>query len=99
MKDGSVSSIEIEPEDAGVGRHALADLKGGDAAYNAAALKGVLDGDKNAYRDMVLLNAGAGLLVSGVASDLKTGAQMAAESIDSGAAAKALAKLVEVSNG
>ena len=99
LKDGSVSNFEIEPEDAGVGRHDIADIKGGDAAYNAAALKGVLDGDKNAYRDMVLLNAGAGLLVAGVASDLKTGAQMAAESIDSGAAAKALAKLVEVSNG
>ena len=48
---------------------------------------------------MVLLNAGAGLLVAGLAGDLKTGAEMAAESIDSGAAAKALAKLVEVSNG
>ena len=65
LKDGAISSFEIEPEDAGVGRHQLADLKGGDAAYNAAALSGVLNGDKNAYRDMVLLNAGAGLLVAG----------------------------------
>ncbi|NKB52078.1 MAG: anthranilate phosphoribosyltransferase [Rhizobiaceae bacterium] len=99
LKDGAVSSFEVEPEDAGVGRHVLADLKGGDASYNAAALKGVLNGDKNAYRDMVLLNAGAGLVVADLASDLKSGAQLAAESIDSGAASKALAKLVEVSNG
>lgn len=98
LKDGAVSSFEIEPEDAGVGRHSIDDLKGGDAAYNAAALKGVLNGDINAYRDMVLLNAGAGLLVTGLVGDLKSGAQMAAESIDSGAANTALAKLVEVSN-
>ena len=98
LKDGAVSSFEVVPEDAGVGRHAINDLKGGDAAYNAAALKGVLDGDKNAYRDMVLLNAGAGLLVSGLADNLKAGAEMAAESINSGAANKALANLVEVSN-
>ncbi|MEP1208376.1 MAG: anthranilate phosphoribosyltransferase [Rhizobiaceae bacterium] len=98
LKDGNVSSFEIEPEDAGVGRHSIDDLKGGDAEYNAAALKGVLDGDNSAYRDMVLLNAGAGLLNAGLAGDLKTGAQMAAESIDSGAASKALADLVRVSN-
>ncbi len=98
LKDGAISSFEIEPEDAGVGRHQLADLKGGDAAYNAAALSGVLNGDKNAYRDMVLLNAGAGLLVAGLAGNLKEGAQKAAQSIDSGAAAKALSNLVSVSN-
>lgn len=98
LKDGAISSFEIKPEDAGVGRHQLADLKGGDAAYNAAALSGVLNGDKNAYRDMVLLNAGAGLLVAGLAGNLKEGAQKAAQSIDSGAAAKALSNLVSVSN-
>lgn len=98
LKDGAISQLEIVPEDAGVGRHKLDDLKGGDAATNAAALRGVLDGDQNAYRDMVLLNAGAGLLVAGLAGDLKSGAEMAAESIDSGAAGKALEKLVAVSN-
>ncbi|MGI9366635.1 MAG: anthranilate phosphoribosyltransferase [Rhizobiaceae bacterium] len=98
LKDGAIRQLEIEPEDAGVGRHKLDSLKGGDAAKNAAALRGVLGGDKNAYRDMVLLNAGAGLLVAGLASDLKTGAEMAAASIDSGQAGKALEKLVAASN-
>ncbi|MEE9314673.1 MAG: anthranilate phosphoribosyltransferase [Rhizobiaceae bacterium] len=99
LKNNQISSFEIEPEDAGVGRHPMAEIKGGDAAHNAAALSGVLTGDKNAYRDIVLLNAGAGLLVAGIASDLKEGAQMAAQSIDSGAANSALNKLVTVSNG
>jgi anthranilate phosphoribosyltransferase len=98
LKDGSISRFEIQPEDAGVGRHAIADLKGGDAAYNAQALLGVLDGNRTAYRDMVLLNAGAGLLVAGLADNLKSGAQLAARSIDSGGAKAALDKLVTASN-
>ncbi len=99
LKDGMVSEFEIEPADAGVAIHSVEDLKGGNAAYNAAALKGVLNGDKNAYRDMVLMNAGAGMLVGGLASDLKEGAKIAAESIDSGKAKQTLSNLVAVSNG
>lgn len=102
LKGGVMNRFEITPEDAGVGRHALADIKGGDAAQNAAALEGVLNGDKDAhraYRDIVLMNAAAGLIVAGLASDLKDGARMAAESIDGGLAKQALAKLVAVSNG
>jgi len=98
LKDGSITEFDIEPEDAGVGRHAIDAIRGGDAEHNAAALKAVLSGEKNAYRDMVLLNAGAGLHVAGLASSLKEGAQRAAESIDSGAATSALEKLVDVSN-
>lgn len=97
LKDGSVSSFSIEPEDAGVGRHDVKDLKGGDAATNARALLGVLNGDKNAYRDMVLLNAGAGLLVAEKAASLKEGAELAAEAIDSGNASRALDRLIAVS--
>ena len=99
LKNGTVSEFEIEPGDAGVAQHCVEDLKGGDAVYNATALKGVLNGDKNAYRDMVLMNAGAGMLVGGLASDLKDGAKIAAESIDSGKAKQALSDLVTVSNG
>jgi len=99
LNDGSISEFEIEPADAGVEIHKVGDLKGGDANYNAAALKGVLEGDKNAYRDMVLMNAGAGIYVGGLASNLKDGAMLAAESIDSGKAKQALANLVAVSNG
>ena len=99
LKDGEIREFEIEPADAGVSKHSIEDLKGGDAAYNATALKGVLDGDKTAYRDMVLMNAGAGMLVGGIASNLKDGAEIAAESIDSGKAKTALENLVAVSNG
>ena len=99
LKDGVVSNFEIEPEDAGVGRHPIEEIKGGSAAHNAKALSGVLAGDNNAYRDIVLMNAGAGLLVAGLAENLKDGAEKAAQSIDSGAAKQALEKLIAVSNG
>ncbi|MCL4112916.1 UNVERIFIED_CONTAM: hypothetical protein GTU68_045051 [Idotea baltica] len=101
LKDGAMRRFEVTPEDAGVGRHSLADIKGGDAEQNAAALLGVLEGDKSthlAYRDIVLMNAAAGLIVAGIASDLKDGTRLAAESIDSGQARESLAKLVSVSN-
>ncbi|MEM9733695.1 MAG: anthranilate phosphoribosyltransferase [Pseudomonadota bacterium] len=98
LKDGALSTFTVTPEDAGLNRHSIEDLRGGDAATNAAALKGVLNGEDNAYRAMVLLNAGAGLVVAGLAGDLKEGAAMAAKSIDSGAAKDRLATLVEASN-
>lgn len=99
LKEGEIRKFEVQPADGGVGTHDVAAIKGGDAAYNAAALLDVLDGAKNAYRDMVLLNAGAGLHVAGLADNLKSGAAMAAQSIDSGNAKAALDKLVTVSNG
>ncbi|EFL90253.1 anthranilate phosphoribosyltransferase [Ahrensia sp. R2A130] len=98
-RDGVLRTFEVEPEDAGVGRHAIEDIRGGDAQHNAARLRAVLDGEAGAYRDIVLMNAGAGLHVAGLANDLKSGAEMAAESIDSGAAKAALANLVAASNG
>ncbi|MEM1318176.1 MAG: anthranilate phosphoribosyltransferase [Pseudomonadota bacterium] len=98
-RNGELRAFEIEPEDVGVSRHSIEDIRGGDARHNAARLQAVLDGEKGAYRDIVLMNAGAGLHIAGLADDLKSGAAMAAESIDSGAAKAALAKLVSVSNG
>lgn len=97
LKDGTLSQFTITPEDAGLSRHSIEDLRGGDAATNAAALTGVLDGDHNAYRAMVLLNSAAGLVVAGLADDLKEGAAMASQSIDSGAAKDRLAQLVSAS--
>jgi len=96
---GKISSFEVSPEDAGLSRHPVSDLKGGDAAYNARALKQVLQGKKNAYRDIVLLNCAAALLVAGKAKDLADGAQQAAQAIDSGGAAEKLKQWVEMSNG
>jgi anthranilate phosphoribosyltransferase len=98
LKDGKVTTFEIQPEDAGVQRRKLEELKGGDAEFNAKALRSVLSGQKNAFRDAAVMTAGAALLVAGKAKDLKQGTRMAEEAIDSGAAEKVLAKLVEVSN-
>ncbi len=97
LKDGEVRMFDIEPADAGVDTHSFEAIKGGDAATNAKALTAVLDGEKNAYRDVVLMNAGAGLLIAELAETLEEGAQKAAAAIDNGSARTTLAKLVEVS--
>jgi anthranilate phosphoribosyltransferase len=98
LEDGKVRTFEVTPEEAGLPRATSEQLKGGDPKHNADALRGVLAGDKNPYRDIVLLNAGAALIVAGKAVTLKDGAALAARSIDSGAAASTLAKLVAISN-
>ncbi len=98
LKDGQVRAFEITPEDAGLKRWTFDDIRGGDAEVNASALRAVLEGERNAYRDAVLLNASAALVVAEKAADIAEGAALAAESIDSGKALAALEKLVEVSN-
>ncbi|MEE8562571.1 MAG: anthranilate phosphoribosyltransferase [Alphaproteobacteria bacterium] len=98
FKDGTVSSFEVTPEDAGLSRADPADLKGGDAETNARAITEMLDGVTGPYRDIVLLNAGAALLVADKAGDLKEGAGLAAEAIASGKAKETLARLVTISN-
>jgi anthranilate phosphoribosyltransferase len=95
---GEIRSFEILPEDAGIARASLTELAGGDPAANAAALRGVLGGEKNAYRDIAVLNAAIALIVAGKAEHLKHGAALAAAAIDDGRAAGTLAKLVKVSN-
>jgi anthranilate phosphoribosyltransferase len=98
LRDGKVRSFEILPEDAGLPRVEPADLKGGDAVRNAEALRAMLDGVKGPYRDIVLLNAGAAILVAGKADSLEDGIAAAEASIDSGKARAALTKLADVSN-
>ncbi|OJT99016.1 MAG: anthranilate phosphoribosyltransferase [Alphaproteobacteria bacterium 65-7] len=98
LDDGAITHGEIAPEDAGLSRAGLADIKGGDAAYNAEALRRLFDGASGPYRDIVLLNAGAALLVAGAAKDVKDGVALAAQSLDSGAAAGKLEALIEASN-
>ncbi|MBT5185229.1 MAG: anthranilate phosphoribosyltransferase, partial [Kordiimonadaceae bacterium] len=97
-KDGKINEFTISPEDAGLKRASLSEIEGGDAEYNAAAILSLLDGEKNAYRDIVLLNTAAALIVSGNATDLKDGARIAAEAIDSGKAKEKLEKWIELSN-
>jgi anthranilate phosphoribosyltransferase len=76
----------LTPEDAGLPRHPAEALKGGDAAFNAAALRRLLDGEKGAYRDAVLLNAAGALIVAGEVNSWKDGVEEAAEAIDRGLA-------------
>ena len=98
LKDGKITMSEVIPADAGLKSWPFAAIKGGDATHNAEALKAVLAGEQGAYRDTVLLNAGAALVVAGRAEDLREGAAIAAESIDQGKAAERLDRLVKVSN-
>ncbi|MDJ0683421.1 MAG: anthranilate phosphoribosyltransferase [Alphaproteobacteria bacterium] len=90
LENGAVRTFEVTPEDAGLPRATLADLKGGEPAENAAAIRALLEGDTGPFRDIVLLNAGAALVVAGVAEDLAAGAAKAAEAIDNGRAKQAL---------
>lgn len=98
LENGEVRSFEVSAEDFGLKRVAMADLKGGDAQHNAEALKTVLAGERNAYREIAILNAGAALVVAGKAGDLREGIELAVRSIDTGAAADVLERLVAVSN-
>lgn len=98
LHNGAVHDFEIVPEDAGLGRVPFEALKGDDPSTNAVALRGVLGGDRNAFRDIVLLNAGAALLIAGKVNNLKDGAAIAAEAIDSGKARATLARLIEITH-
>ncbi|HEV7369065.1 anthranilate phosphoribosyltransferase [Arenibaculum sp.] len=99
LRDGTVRTFEVAPEDAGLARSDLAALKGGDAATNAQAIRALLAGEPGAYRDIVLLNAGAALVVAGRAEDIQAGAALARGAIDGGAAGRVLERLVEITNG
>jgi anthranilate phosphoribosyltransferase len=98
LKGGKVTMFEVTPADAGLPPAKLSDLKGADAKTNAAAIRALLAGKKGPFRDIVLLNAAAALIVGGKAANLTDGVALAAHSIESGAAAKALEKLVAISN-
>jgi anthranilate phosphoribosyltransferase len=98
LKNGDVRSFEMVPEDAGLQRSHVDDLKGGDAAENAVALKSVLAGSPSAFADAALLTSGAALVVAGKVGDIKAGVALSRHAIASGAALKALSRLVEVSN-
>jgi anthranilate phosphoribosyltransferase len=99
LEDGAIRSFVVTPEEAGLPRARPEDLKGGDPEHNASALKAVLAGEKTAYRDIAVLNAGAGLVVAGKADTLREGAEMAQRLIDSGKASATLQRLAAASNG
>ena len=98
LKDGSIRSFELTPEAAGLARSKIEDLKGGDAAHNAEALKSVLSGQASAFADAALMTAGAAFIVAGKEKDIKQAVARARDAVKSGAARKVHARLVEVSN-
>lgn len=98
MRDGSVTEFEVTPEAAGLPRALFEDIKGGDPVTNAAAIRNVLAGAEGPFRDAVLLNAAASLIIAGKVTDLKAGVALAAQAIDNGRAKGALDKLVAITN-
>jgi anthranilate phosphoribosyltransferase len=97
VHEGVVRSSIVRPEDFGLPRAAIQDLRGGDRAENAEIIRRVLAGEAGPRRDIVLMNAAAALVVGGKARDFKEAVALAAEAIDSGAAAAKLAALVALS--
>jgi len=98
LNHGKVETFEVTPEMADLPRARLADLKGGEPAENAARLRAILGGERGPIRDIVLLNAAAALIVAERAKDLRAAAALAAQSIASGAALRALDRLVAITN-
>lgn len=98
LKGGKIQTFEINPEDAGLPKASLEDLRGKDPAFNAKALTHALSGAESVYRNAVLYNAAAGLVIAGKVSDLKAGVAMAKDAIDSGKAYSTLQRLAFLSN-
>jgi anthranilate phosphoribosyltransferase len=96
-RNGTVTTFYVHPSDFGLAKAVPADLQGGDAAVNASIIKGVLSGARGACRDVVLLNAGAGLFIGGKAASVREGIALAAQAIDSGAAARTLEAMAAAS--
>ena len=98
LRDGRIRGREVHPEDAGLPVHDFRDILGGTPARNAAALRALLEGETGAYRDAVLLNAAAALVVADRVSHLRDGVEIAVESIDSGAAKRAVETLARITS-
>lgn len=97
LENGTIRQFEITPEEFGLERVSMDKLKGGDAQHNARALLEVLEGAKGPYRDIVLLNTAASLVIGGLAEDVPEGLEKAAGAIDEGAAKAALDRLIQTS--
>ena len=98
LRHGAIRTFTLTPEEYGISLSDPADLKGGDASANANAIKALFGGAPSAYRDIVLLNAAAALVIAERAADLPAALDLAAEAIDSGKANEVLANLVRVTN-
>jgi anthranilate phosphoribosyltransferase len=98
LEDGQIREFDLHPEDAGLPAHPFEAILGGTPAENAVAFRALLEGAAGAYRDAVLLNAAAALVVADRAATLPEGVEMARASIDSGAAKARLAALARITS-
>jgi anthranilate phosphoribosyltransferase len=98
LDGGKIRTFIISPEEVGLKKAAPAELKGGEAAHNAAALIAVLQGKKGPYRDVAIFNAAAALVVAGKSDDITDAMKLAEKSIETGGAKTRLEKLIAVSN-
>ncbi len=98
LKDGVIRNFEVIPEEVGIRRSDAAALRGGDATYNAAALRDVLSNKPSAFADAAMMTSGAALLVAGRVKDLREGIEVSRETVKSGAAASVLFNLVKMTN-
>jgi anthranilate phosphoribosyltransferase len=94
--DGGVRTFHVHPGDFGLRRETLSAIAGGDAAHNAAAITRLIGGERSAIRDVVVLNAGAGLFVAGTVSTVRDGIEAANAALDNGSVARTLDRLVQV---
>jgi anthranilate phosphoribosyltransferase len=97
VREGAVRSYSVRPEDFGMARASIEDLRGGDRQQNAGIIRAILDGEPGPKRDIVVMNAAAALVAGARARDLKEGAGLAAKAIDEGAARDRLDRLVALS--
>jgi len=99
LEGGTIREFTLKPEDFGLAHCTLDEIRGGDGVHNAAALRAILDGTENAYRNVSVANAAAALVIAGKAGDIRQGVSQASQAIASGAARSALDRLIAVSNG
>jgi anthranilate phosphoribosyltransferase len=98
VREGTIRTYEVTPEEFGMQRGTIDDISGGDAAANATIIRDILAGKRSARRDVVLLNAAAALVAAGKADHLTDALPLASNSIDSGAAAEKLQRLMQFTN-
>jgi len=99
LRDGGIREYSFHPDEAGISLASAEALQGGSPSHNAAAIRNILDGQRGAFRDIAALNAGAALVLAGLADTIAAGTRLAEAAIDDGRARTALARMVAISQG
>ena len=98
LNEGRIKNFEFNPQDYGINLSSNEDLRGGNPKYNADKIRSLLDGEIGPFRDIVVLNSGVALFVSGITTSIEEGIEISKESIDKGKALTSMRKLIEISN-